>query len=88
MKGLKKWTGVADEGERKFKGWSDKGLKAYEKWTIASKEDVDAGKYMLWEKAIQFLHHKAQGRRENNAGNNQKYGVDRCAEWELQVVIN
>jgi hypothetical protein len=25
MIGLKKWTGMADEGERKFKRWSDNG---------------------------------------------------------------
>jgi hypothetical protein len=52
MKGLKKWTGVANEGEWKFKGWPDKGREVYERWTIAIKEDVDAGKYTLWEKAI------------------------------------
>jgi hypothetical protein len=29
MKGFKRWTGMADEGERKFKGWSDNGHKAF-----------------------------------------------------------
>jgi hypothetical protein len=30
MKGLRKWTGSADEGEQEFKGWSDSGHKAFE----------------------------------------------------------
>jgi hypothetical protein len=47
MKGLKTWTGMADEGERKFKGWSDSGHKAFEQWTMSIKNDVSSGKYAI-----------------------------------------
>lgn len=83
MKGLKKWTGVADNGERKFKGWSDKGHEAYVQWTVAIKADVDAGEYTLWETAVRQLQGEAQTRSESEAVNTQKYAVDTSAVWEL-----
>jgi hypothetical protein len=52
MKGLRKWTGPADDGERKFKGWSDSGHKAFEQSTMNIKNDVRRGSYAIWEKAF------------------------------------
>ena len=52
MKGLKKWTGAADEGERKFRGWSDNGHQAFEQSTMDIKNDVQSGMYAIWEKAF------------------------------------
>jgi hypothetical protein len=83
MKGLKKWTGIADEGERKFKGWSDSGHKAYEEWTTAIKVDVGAGKYALWEKAFSLIHQEAQGRIQDETQRVEKYAVNKSLVWEL-----
>ena len=47
---MRKWTGTAEEGERKFKGWSDNGHKAFERWTVSIKSDVEIGRYTLWER--------------------------------------
>jgi hypothetical protein len=50
-RGLRKYTGVAPEGERKTKGWSDRGMVAFERWVGAILEDVNDDKYVAWEKA-------------------------------------
>ena len=47
-RGLRKYTGVAPEGERKTKGWSDKGMVAFERWVGAILEDVNDDKYVAW----------------------------------------
>ena len=60
MKGLKKYTGPADDGERKFKGWSDSGHKAFEQWTMSIKADVRKGMYTCWEKAFRAVQAKLQ----------------------------
>ena len=83
MKGMRKWTGVANDGERKFKGWSDKGHEAYVKWTVAIKDDVDAGRYSSWEKAIRQLQREVESRSETESGNATKYAVDTTTVWEL-----
>jgi hypothetical protein len=83
MKGLKKWTGLADEGERKFKGWSDKGHKAFEQWTVNIKNDVMSGRYTLWEKAFREVHTKQEEARRSEAEPIQKYAVNRSVVWEL-----
>jgi hypothetical protein len=49
--GLRKYTGVAPEGERRTKGWSDKGMMAFEMWVGTIQEDVNDKKYVAWEKA-------------------------------------
>ena len=64
IKGLKKYTGIADEGERKFKGWSDNGHKAFEMWTMSIKTDVEMGRYKLWETAFR----EAQTKKEDAGG--------------------
>jgi hypothetical protein len=84
IKGLKKWTGTADQGERKFKGWSDNGHKAFVVYTMNIKDDVANGKYAIWEKAFRVVHAKQQEARmivEQPAG--QKYTVNRSVVWEL-----
>ena len=43
-RGLRKYTGVASEGERKTKGWSDKGMEAFEMRVGAIMEDVNDNK--------------------------------------------
>lgn len=83
MKGLKKWTGTADEGERKYKGWSDNGHKAFEQWTLDIKDDVGAGKYTLWERVFRNIHQDAQARKKDEDDHIQKYAVDRSLVWEL-----
>ena len=50
-KGLRQFTGVASEGERKCKGWSDEGMEAFEKYVRVIKKDVEDGKYIAWESA-------------------------------------
>jgi hypothetical protein len=84
MKGLKKYTGTADEGERKFKGWSDNGHKAFVAYTMSIKDDVTSGKYTLWERAFREVHAKQQ---EVRMGEGQppamKYTVNRSVVWEL-----
>jgi hypothetical protein len=72
MKGLKKWTGVADNGHR-----------AYEQWTKAIKDDVEAGKYTLWEKAFCKIHRDYQERRQDDTLHIVKYAVNKSLVWEL-----
>jgi hypothetical protein len=46
-RGLREFTGVPSEGERKCKGWSDEGMLAFEKHVSTIRKDVEDGK---WEK--------------------------------------
>ena len=66
-KGLRQFTGVAADGERKCKGWSDEGMVAFEKHLRVIKKDVEDGKYLAWERAyrevIQTMNHS-----NNNGG--------------------
>jgi hypothetical protein len=85
MRGLKKHTGLADEGERRFKGWSDKGHKAFEACTMSIKDDVVSGKHALWERACREVHAM---QKEARMGEEQppvmKHAASRSAVWELQ----
>jgi hypothetical protein len=83
MKGLKKWTGNAEEGERRFKGWSDNGHKAFEHWTSDIKTDVRNGKYTLWEKAFREVHIREQEERQDGTARVEKYAVNKDLVWEL-----
>jgi hypothetical protein len=83
MKGLKKWTGNADDGERKFKGWSDNGHKAFACWTMDIKADVREGKYALWEKAFRHIQNREQEARQHRTTSVAKYTVDKNLVWEL-----
>jgi hypothetical protein len=83
MRGLKKWTGLADDGERKFKGWSDKGHRAFEQWTVSIKNDVISGRYALWEKAFREVHAMQQEVKRSEREPIQKYAVNRSVVWEL-----
>jgi hypothetical protein len=83
MKGLKKWTGVADDGERKFKGWSDSGHKAFEDWTIGIKNDVASGKCALFERAFREAHANQQDAGRSEDERVKKYVVNRSVVWEL-----
>jgi len=83
MKGLKKWTGLADQGERKFKGWSDNGHRAYENWTMSIKDDVDMGRYTRWEKAYREVKAMNQNSSESSNADIDKYEVNRNVVWEL-----
>jgi hypothetical protein len=84
LKGLKKHTGEADEGERKFKGWSDNGHKAFVACAMSVKDDVTNGKHAAWERAFREVHAKQQ---EVRTGEGQpaamKCAVSRSVVWEL-----
>ncbi len=82
MKGLKKWTGTAEEGERRFKGWSDSGHRAFELWTLAIKTDVRDGNYVIWEKAFRKVHIREQVARQDETTAVQKYTADTNLVWE------
>jgi hypothetical protein len=84
MKGLKKWTGLADTGERKFKGWSDNGHKAFEEWTMGTKSNVGSGKHAHWEKAFREAHVDQQDARRSEEEGVKKHAVNRSVVWELQ----
>ena len=84
MKGYKKWTGTADDGERKFKGWSDNGHKAFERYTQVIKADVEGGRCARWEKAyrmITAMHREA--RLDEVEPSMLKYSANRSVVWEL-----
>jgi hypothetical protein len=83
MQGLKKWTGPADEGERKFKGWSDNGHKAFEQSTMDIKNDVQRGMYALWETAFREVHNEQQEARKSEEETVEKFVVDKSVVWEL-----
>ena len=50
-RGLREFTGVASEGERKCKGWSDEGMVAFENFVKAVRKDEEDGRYVTWDKA-------------------------------------
>ncbi len=84
MKGFKKWTGTANEGEWKFKGWSDNGHKAFVQHTMNIKSDVASGQCALWEKAfreVSTMQQEARMSEEEPAA--MKYTVNRSVVWEL-----
>jgi hypothetical protein len=76
---LKKWTGLADEGERKFKGWSDSGHKAFEQWTMSVKNDVRSGTHALWEKAFKEVDAKQQEARRGETKAATVCGEQECS---------
>jgi hypothetical protein len=79
MKGLKKFTGAASAGQRKFKGWSDGGHIAMENTAKEIMEDVDSGKYAIWEKAFR----EATGvRHKETRVAVDKYVVNKSVLWE------
>ena len=82
---MKKYTGMAEEGEWKFKGWSDNGHKAFEMWTMSIKTDVEMGRYKLWETAFREAQTKkedAGGEGASDASKN-KFMVNRSVVWEF-----
>jgi hypothetical protein len=83
MKGLRKWTGPANEGERKFKWWSDSGHKAFEQLTMNIKSDVRRGTYATWEKAFQEVHVEQEKTKKNEEEPVEKYSVNKSVVWEL-----
>ena len=83
LKGLKKWTGIAEEGERKFKGWSDNGHKAFEQWTTSIKSDVSMGRYNRWERAYREAQKNNKGASETEDAADRRFIVDRSVVWEL-----
>lgn len=83
MKGMKRWTGSADKGERKFKGWSDTAHQIYEKWTTDIQEDDKAGKYKLWETAfVQVLEIQHTSKKHLDKPV-ERYKVNKTVVWEL-----
>ena len=50
-RGLREFTGVASEGERKCKGWSDEGMVAFENYVKTVRKDEEDGRYVTWDKA-------------------------------------
>ena len=50
-RGLREFTGVASEGERKCKGWSDEGMVAFENFVKTVRKDEEDGRYVTWDKA-------------------------------------
>jgi hypothetical protein len=50
-RGLREFTGVPSEGERKCKGWSDEGLVAFKNCVKEIRRDEEEGKHVAWEKA-------------------------------------
>jgi hypothetical protein len=83
MKSLKKWTGLADEGEWKFKGWSNDGHKAFEKWKMGVQNDVGSGKHALGEKAFRKAQTDQQDARRSEDEQLKKCVVNRSAVWGL-----
>ena len=85
MKGCKKWTGTADDGERKFKGWSDNGHKAFKRHTQVIKADVVGGKCALWEKAFRKINAmQREAGLDDDKPSVLKYSANRSVVWELQ----
>ena len=80
---MKKYTGMADEGERKFKGWSDSGHKAFEEWIVSIREDVETGRYALWEKAVREVQAQQKEARRGEVEPIKKFAVNRNVVWEL-----
>jgi hypothetical protein len=50
-RGLRVFTGVPLQGERKCKGWLDEGMVAFENYVKEIRRDEEEGKYVAWEKA-------------------------------------
>jgi hypothetical protein len=84
MKGFKKWTGTADEGEHEVKGWSDNDHKALVKRATDVKKDVASGKHALWEKAFQKVSAMQQeARMSEDQPAVMRCNVNRSLVWEL-----
>ena len=83
MNGSKKWTGAADEGERKFKGWSDNGHKAFEQSIMDIKNDVQSGLYDIWEKAYREVYVDQQETKKSEEEPAKRYQVNKSVVWEL-----
>jgi hypothetical protein len=65
-RGLREFTGVPSEGERKCKGWSDEGMLAFEKYVTTIRKDVADGKYVTWEKAYREVMEKLGRSKKRN----------------------
>jgi hypothetical protein len=65
-RGLREFTGVPSEGERKCKGWSDEGMLAFEKYVMTIRKDVTEGKYVAWEKAYREVMEKLGHSKKQN----------------------
>jgi hypothetical protein len=57
-RGLREFTGVPSEGERKCKGWSDEGIVAFKNYVKEIRRDEEEGKYVAWEKAYRDVMEK------------------------------
>jgi hypothetical protein len=57
-RGLREFTGVPSQGERKCKGWSDEGMVAFENYVKEIRRDEEEGKYVSWEKAYRDVMEK------------------------------
>jgi hypothetical protein len=57
-RGLREFTGVPSDGERKCKGWSDEGMVAFENYVKEIQRDEEEGKYVAWEKAYRDVMEK------------------------------
>ena len=66
-RGLREFTGVPSEGERKCKGWSDEGMVVFEKCVKETRKDEGEGKCEAWEKACRSVMEKlGHAQRESN----------------------
>jgi hypothetical protein len=57
-RGLREFTGVPSQGERKCKGWSDEGMVAFENCVKEIRRDEEEGKHVAWEKACRDVMEK------------------------------
>lgn len=57
-RGLREFTGVPSEGERKCKGWSDEGMLVFEKHVMTIRKDVEDGRCVTWDKACREVMEK------------------------------
>ena len=57
-RGLREFTGVPSEGERKCKGWSDEGMVTFEKCVKTMKKDEEDGRCETWDKACRDVMEK------------------------------
>jgi hypothetical protein len=57
-RGLREFTGVPSEGQRKCKGWSDERMVAFENCVKEIRRDEEEGKCVAWEKACRDVMEK------------------------------
>ena len=83
MKGLKKYTGLPDKGERRFRGWSDNGHRAFVELIRKIKKDVSTGEYGHWERLMKVCYAENVANKQASEVTSRKYIVDRTFVWEL-----